>query len=102
MPERLSGPATETQCPHGVNLGHAHLRGAWAGPVGRCRCCLGRFGYSDSGSQSADGSSESTTNDPTLCRTCGGSARKVSVSKDGKLTIHQEGSALAGRASAAR
>ena len=66
-------------CEHGCKLGESHLpEGGWAGGVGKCECCLGYFGFVDSGAYTQT-RSEVVTNDPNRCKKCGGKARRTIV-----------------------
>ena len=65
-------------CEHGLekrNRMWDHMT-AWAGPIGKCRCCTSDYGFIDSGSMTSMGSI-SIVHDRDLCSGCGGTSREI-------------------------
>jgi hypothetical protein len=56
-------------CPH--EGAHPLRQGAYACPIGRCRCCGHNFAYIDSGGGGPEGG-VMRYHDPDLCDACGG------------------------------
>lgn len=64
------------ECPHNVTP----AEGAFAAPIGLCRCCGYRFPYVDSEMWTKH-RIETVTNDRTLCPQCGGKATHTVVER---------------------
>ena len=70
---QLDPTCTVSTCPHGRERGGTQLAGiGWCGGVGTCVCCSQTFGYLHSSSHGSEGVITSSTQDETLCPSCGG------------------------------
>ena len=60
-------------CAHGRTIGGTQIGpGGYFGGVGTCQCCQQKFGFCHSSTHDRDGLIESSTQDETLCKPCGG------------------------------